>query len=142
MRKYLLALTVLGAMTIPTMAQTPATGSQEVFWVLTLDVQPGKMDQFKQLVTEIVAAVEKEPGTLEYEWSASADQTTIDVVERYRDSKAVVQHVNDFGPFAKRFFAMVKPARFRVFGTPDDAAQKAIAGLKPEYLTTFAGFTR
>ena len=144
MRALMLALLMLGAMTLPGAAQapTPAVGNTQVFWLLTLKVQPDQFTQLKALVTQIVAAVAKEPGTIEYDWSISADHKTLMVVERYADSAAVVQHGKDFGPFAKEFFAMAKPSHFVVFGAPDAEAKKAIAGLKPVYMKTFDGFSR
>ncbi len=144
MRTMMLTLIALGAMMAPGAAQTakPAAGSSEVFWVFTLEVQPGQYDQLQQLVSQIVAAAEKEPGTLEYDWSISADHTTLTVVERYADSQALLQHGKDFGQFAKRFFTLAKPTSLVVFGAPDAAAKKAIAGLNPVYMTTFDGFSR
>ncbi len=141
MRTVMMALVMLGAMVLPAAAQAPkpAAGSSEVFWVFTLKVQPDQYDQLKQ----IVASVEqKEPGTLEYEWNISEDHGTLTVFERYADSAAVVQHGNDFGPFAKPFFALATPTSLVVFGAPDADAKKAIAGLHPVYMTTFDGFTR
>lgn len=147
MRTMMLALITLCAMALPVAAQVPtpkpAAGSAQVFWVFTLRVQPDQFDQVKPLVTEIVAAVAKgEPGALEYEWNISEDRTTLVVIERYADSQAVVQHGKDFGPFAQRFFALAKPTSLVVFGAPDADAKKAIAGLDPDYMTTFDGFTR
>ncbi len=144
MRAMILALVVLGAMTLPSVAQEvkPAVGSSEVFWVLTLKVEPGQFDQMKQLVAQIVAAAQKDPGTLEYEWNVNASQDTIAVVERYADSEALIEHGKGFGAFARQFFALAKPSSFLVFGAPDAAAKKAIAGLNPVYMTTFDGFTR
>jgi quinol monooxygenase YgiN len=144
MRTMMLALIALGAMLVPGAAQTPkpAAGSPEIFWVFTLKVQPDQFDQLKPLVTEIVAAGEKDPGVLEYDWNISADHNTLVVVERYADSKALVQHGGHFHPFAKRFFALATPTSLVVFGAPDAEAKKAIAGLNPVYMTTFDGFSR
>jgi quinol monooxygenase YgiN len=146
MRKLLLALTALGAMTVAAEAQTikPAVGSTEVYWTLTVAVPPGNMDKFKEVVAGLVAASKQEPGTLEYEYAATADNGTVDIVERYVDSDAVIHHVVDnFGAhFAKQFLALVKPTRFAVYGTPSAKAKEALAGLNPIYLTPFDGFTR
>jgi len=144
MKALLLALVALCATALPGAAQEvkPAVGSSQVFWVLILKVQPAQFDQMKQLVAQIVAAAQKDPGTLEYEWNVNAAQDTIAVVERYADSAALIEHGKGFGAFAKQFFALAKPISFLVFGAPDAAAKKAIAGLHPVYMTTFDGFTR
>jgi len=146
MRTMVLALIAFSAMALPgaarAQAPTPAAGSPQVFWVFTLKVEPDQFAQLKQLIGETVAVVGKDPGALEYEWNISADHRTLVVVERYADSTAVLQHGKDFGPFAKRFFALAKPVSLVVFGAPDADAKKAIAGLHPVYMTTFDGFTR
>jgi len=145
MRNLILALVALGAMTTAATAQTkPAAGSSEVYWDLTVTVPPGNMDKFKEVVAGLVAASKQEPGTLEYEYTVSADNGTVDIIERYVDSAAVVHHVVDnFGAhFSKQFLALVKPTRFVVYGTPSAEAQKVLAGFNPIYLTPFDGFTR
>ena len=145
MRTILLAACALGAMTVTATAQTkPAAGSTEVYWDLTVAVPPGNMEKFKQVVAGLVAASKQEPGTLEYEYAVTADNSTIDIIERYVDSDAVVHHVVDnFGAhFAKDFLALVKPTRFVVYGTPSDKAKEVLTPFNPIYLTPFDGFTR
>ena len=145
MRKALLSTCLLAAMVGSAAGQTkPAAGSTEVYWVVTFTVPPGNMDKFKQVVDRLVAATKQEPGTLEYEYTVTADNGTVDIIERYVDSDAVIHHVVDnFGAhFAKDFLALVKPARFVVYGTPSDKAREALAGFNPIYMTPFDGFTR
>lgn len=147
MRTMIVSFCALAAMISPAMAQgqiKPAVGSSEVYWTLTVSVPAGNMEKFKQVVAGLVAASKQEPGTLEYEYAATADNSTVDIVERYVDSAAVVHHVVDnFGAhFAKEFLALVKPVRFAVYGTPDEKAKQALAALNPIYLTPFDGFTR
>jgi quinol monooxygenase YgiN len=145
MRSILLSICMLSVMTATAVAQTkPATGSNEIYWVITFTVPPGNMDNFKQVVARLVAATKQEPGTLEYEYTASPDNDTVDIVERYVDSDAVVHHVADnFGPnFSKEFLALAKPVRFVVYGTPSAKAKEVLAGLNPIYMTPFDGFTR
>jgi quinol monooxygenase YgiN len=146
MLKWILAVIALGGIPLAAQAQTtkPAVGSNEVYWVVTVSVPPGRMDDFKQVVDQLVAATKEEPGTLEYEYSASADQSTVDIVERYRDSNAVVAHVTQtFAPkFSKPFLDIAKPVRFVVYGMPTAEAKKVLEGFNPVYMTPFNGFTR
>ena len=54
---------------------------------------PGKADEFKRLAVramEIVRA--SEPGTLQYETYFNADESEAVVIERYRDSQALIDH--------------------------------------------------
>jgi quinol monooxygenase YgiN len=115
----------------------------EIYWVLTLSVKPGQFDEFKKLVTEIVAETTKEPGALAYEYSVNADQTVVHVFERYTDSAAVVKHVDEtFVPRAERFVSLASPTGLVVYGTPNEEARKRLAGLGADYMNVFAGFKR
>jgi len=115
--------------------------SEQVYWVLTVTVD--QMDKFKPLVQKVVAATEKEPGALQYEYNVGDDQKTVDVFERYIDSKAALSHQKEsFGPFSKEFFTLAKPTRWVIYGTPSDEFKKANADSHPIYMTPFDGFVR
>jgi len=144
-QKILLSMCLLSAMMATAAAQTkPAAGSKQIYWVVTFTVPPGNMDKFKQVVARLVDATKQEPGALEYEYTATSDNGTVDIIERYADADAVVHHVADnFGPnFSKEFLALVKPARFVVYGTPNAKVKEVLAGFNPTYMTPFDGFTR
>ena len=120
-----------------------ATGNPEVYWSVTFSIPPGKMDNFKQVVSKLVADTKKEPGTLQYEYTANDEQNTVDILERYRDSNAVVAHVTQTFPrYAKEFLENAKVGRFLVYGSPSDEAKKALKDFNPIYFTPFDGFTR
>jgi quinol monooxygenase YgiN len=115
----------------------------DLYWVFTLTVRSGQLPAFQQLVTEIVAASEQEPGTLAYQYSISADEQTVHIFERYRDSAAFVSHVEQtFGGYAERFLSMVTIASLVVYGNPDAEARKALDRFNATYMTLFAGFAK
>jgi quinol monooxygenase YgiN len=125
------------------MHKMQTVGGEEIYWFVTCAVQPGQLADFKKIVGQLVAATMEEPGTLAYEYSLGADQKTVHIYERYRDSNAVMSHVTQtFGPFADRFLALTKPSSFVVFGNPSKEAKAALADLNPTYVTPFDGFTR
>ena len=104
-----------------------------------------QMDKFKQIVKKLVAATEKEPGTLAFEYSVGNDQKTVDLYERYTNAHAAVVHVTEnFGPnFSKEYLALAKPERFVVYtAAPTDELKKTLADFHPTYMTPFDGFTR
>lgn len=116
---------------------------EDLYWVFTLNVKPGKFPEFRSLVAAIVAASLEEPGTLAYQYSVSADESTVHIFERYRDSDAFVVHVEEtFGPHAERFLDLVTVASLVVYGNPNAAARKALDGFKASYMTLFDGFSR
>jgi len=144
MRVFVIAILALGTLTLQAAAQAvkPAVGNEQVYWMLTVTVD--KMEEFKSLVGKLVAATEKEPGALQYEYNVGDDHKTIDIYERYADSKAALFHLEQtFGPnFSKEFFALAKPTGFVIYGTPTDEFKKSVADFHPVYRTPLDGFTR
>lgn len=88
MRKLLISLSALVLVAFPVRAQTPVPQhglkAGYIALVVTGEVLPGQMDNFRQLVPRLVAAVAEEPGTLVYEWSFHPDQKTYNVMEVYQ----------------------------------------------------------
>jgi len=117
---------------------------RNVYWMLELQVQPGRESDLKALTAEMVSATQSnEPGTLNYEWSTSADGTQCHLYERYADSAAAMLHLATFGErFAGRFLEALKPVRFVVYGAPTQELKDALAGFSPLYMQPAAGFSR
>jgi quinol monooxygenase YgiN len=147
MRKLLFSLIALAPAALPANAQTPAplhglkTGY--IATAYTGEVLPGQMDNFKQLVTRLVAAVAEEPGTLVYEISLQPDQKTYDTVEVYQNSEALVAHGKHVrADFGKELGQVRKTVKLVVYGSPDAQAKEALAGLNPVYASPIDGFIR
>jgi quinol monooxygenase YgiN len=124
--------------------QTTAMNNLEISWVFELAINPGRFEDLKTLMADLVEATQKnEVGTLNYEWAISDDQQVCHVYERYRDSAAVMTHLESFGAnFAARLMEAVKPARLVVYGKPSAQVKDALAGLSPVYMAAFGGFSR
>jgi quinol monooxygenase YgiN len=115
----------------------------QVSWVLECEVKDGKLDDFKELMDEMVAGTSEEPQTLNYEWFISDDEKTVHLYEKYADSAATVTHVNGFlEKWAGRFMECVDVNRFTVYGNPDEAASQVIAPFGGKQLSTWGGFAR
>lgn len=114
----------------------------EIYWMVTATVRPGKFDELKGVVAPLVAATLAEEGSLAYDYSVNEDESAIRIFEAYRDSAAVVHHVTaTFVQFAEDFGACVDIDGFVVFGTPDSAAKEILDGFGSTYFTPFEGFT-
>ncbi len=115
-----------------------------VSWLLELNIQEGKGAGLPALIGEMVGATqENEPGTLDYQWSTSADGTVCHIFERYADSDAVMAHLGNFGEhFAPRFMDILAPTRFVVYGSPTQEVKDALAGFSPTYMDSAGGFSR
>ena len=117
--------------------------SNNVYWLLELNIKPGQMGNFKTLVDEMVSSIKEESGTLNYEWALSSDQSTCHIYERYADSAAAMVHLGNFGAkFADQFMAVLEPTRLVVFGNPDDTVKGALEAFSPIYMSPVAGFAR
>ena len=117
--------------------------SNEIAWLLELEVQKGRGDALRDLMAEMVASTKGEAGTTDYEWSLSKDGTACHIYERYADSDAVMTHLQNFGvKFAERFLAALRPTRFTVYGAPSADVREALTGFSPTYMASAAGFAR
>jgi quinol monooxygenase YgiN len=116
---------------------------KEFISLFTLDVKPGQLGAFKDLVAQIVAATSLEPGVLTYQYAVSVDGQSAHIVERYRNSAAFVAHVEGtFGGFAERFLSFVSIRSLVIYGNPDAAARTALDSFGAIYMDVFDGFSR
>ena len=116
--------------------------SNQISWLLEVQILPGKLDDFRAVARELIASTEAEPGTFDYEWHLSPDHKTAHIFERYADSAAMLKHVAGFGNFAARFLASCQVTKFSVYGTPSAEAKSALADLRPLYFSGIGGFSR
>jgi quinol monooxygenase YgiN len=90
----------------------PLPGERDCAW---------RVQSRASLAPPLVAATEEEPGTLQFEFNIGDDQKTVDIFERYADSKAALFHQTaSFAPNATEFFAVAKLTRWVIYGTPSD----------------------
>lgn len=96
-------------------------------------IHPGKLEAFKELVDQCVAAVKKnEPNALQYDWFYTADQTECRVLETYADSDAVFAHMANVGPYLGQLLAMTDFSG-EVYGNPPEALKKAFEAFNVTY---------
>lgn len=115
-----------------------------VAWNIEAECNPTNHQAISDLAAEMSSYFHSnESGTTHFEWSTAADRSKVVLHERYADSEAALSHIMAFGErFAERFMALVVLKRVVVSGYPTPALQETLAGMSPEVLTTFAGFSR
>ena len=117
--------------------------SENVYWVLELAVRPDRLDDFRGLMREMVAAAASEPGTLNYEWNISSDGTACHIYVRYENPAAVMLHMASFGTqFDSRFAALAQITRMVVYGAPNAEVKAALAPYGAVYFAPLGGFAR
>jgi quinol monooxygenase YgiN len=117
--------------------------NDHVSLLLELKLQPGTLNDWRRLVEEMVASTLEEPGTLDYEWSISDDDTVCHIWERYADSYAMMVHNRTFdAKFAPSFTQLSTVTRMMVYGNPSDPVRQDLAAFNPVYLRPLGGFSR
>ncbi|MEM7114863.1 MAG: antibiotic biosynthesis monooxygenase [Chloroflexota bacterium] len=118
--------------------------SDQVYWMLETKINDGQMDNLKALMAEMVEATQaNEPGTLNYEWSITADGQSCHIFERYADSEATLIHLGTFGKvYAARFMSILQPTSMMVYGNPNEATREALKGVGGVFMTAIGGFSR
>src|SRR5260221_1205722 len=115
--------------------------SEQVYWVFAVTVD--QMDKFTPLIPKLMAATEKEPGALQFEFNIGDDKNMVDIFERYTDSKAALFHQTEsFAPHSKEFFAVAKLTRWVIYGLPSREFKKANEEFHPIYMPPVDGFVR
>ncbi len=120
--------------------------TQDIHVVVRLSTPPGNEDEAKKLIDQLVESCQaNDPGCLSYAWYLNDEENEIYVLERYRDSAAVGNHLRYVGEeLARRFNEVAAVNRVELFGNP---TQEVTAGLKKYFDGTkvfrhYNGFTK
>ena len=117
--------------------------SDNVSWAVELSVKPGQLDNFKELVEEMVQSTRNEPNTLAYEWFLGEDNSSCHIYETYADSAAAMTHLGTFGEkFAERFTSVVDLMRITVYGAPNDEVKGVVGGFGATFMRQINGLGR
>lgn len=70
----------------------------EIQGIARLKIHDGKLEEFKRVSAQCMEVVKtKDSGTLQYELYFNQDQTECLVLERYRNSQALMEHLKNIG---------------------------------------------
>ena len=93
----------------------------------------GELEQFKRLSAQLMEIVRsKDTGTVQYEIYFNDDQSEGIVLERYRDSEALVEHAGHIGALGTAIPGLVSS---ELLGQPNDDLRAKLVG-------SGAGFSR
>ena len=92
----------------------------ELYLVARFSIQRGKLDAFRELAGLCMDSTRnKDSGTLQYDWFFNGDQTECIVLERYRDSNAILEHATNLGHLLEDISAIGDPV-FEIYGNPSE----------------------
>ena len=97
----------------------------------------GKVEDFKRLSAECMEIVRtKDTGTLQYEIYFSDDQSECIVLERYRDSEALIEHAANLGGLGEAILATGLVSS-ELLGEPSAELRAKLAGGPARLFTPF-----
>jgi quinol monooxygenase YgiN len=107
-------------------------------------VSSEKLEEFKNIAQAMTAVTAKEPGTLGYEWFASADGKRFRLVETYVDASAIEAHF--MGPAVQQWVPKLVPIckvdGFEIYGDPGPMVAQMAGGLGAVVFPYWIGINR
>lgn len=113
----------------------------ELLGIARLKIHEGKLEELKRLSAlcrEVVRT--KDTGTLQYDLYLSDDGTEAVVIERYRDSDALLEHSANLGELNKAMFETCT-AEGELLGTPSATLRAALEGTPVRVLGLYQSMT-
>jgi quinol monooxygenase YgiN len=116
--------------------------ASDIYWLCVFKIEPSSFEDFAALVRPLIEETRKEPGNLAYEYCVTKDHTEIHIIERYKDGKSVVWHVqNTFSKYAEAWGKLAAVQSFVVYGDPGEA-KSTLDGFGAVYVDRFDGYTK
>ena len=105
-------------------------------------VKPGKMEEAKRLLRQMVTLTSKETANLYYDFTICGD--VVFCREAYVESGGLLKHLESVGSVLAEFLKLADPIRVEVHGAANDLKNlnEPLAGLKPEWFVFECGVVR
>jgi quinol monooxygenase YgiN len=92
-------------------------GMSELLGIARFRFHEGKVEEFKRLSAQAMEIVRtKDSGTLQYDIYLNDDESECMVIERYRDSAALIEHFENLGDLSEGILATVSVVHGEVLG--------------------------
>lgn len=93
--------------------------------VVEIAIRPGKAGAFKEIATRFIEQANREPGTLSYEWYLNDTGDTCYVLEKYRDSEALLAHLANIRDLYEPILALSEIKHIVVLGEASEEVKQA-----------------
>jgi quinol monooxygenase YgiN len=108
---------------------THADSSTELIGIARFTFHDGMVEEFKRVSAQCMDIVRtKDSGTLQYDTYISADETQALVIERYRDSAALVEHHANIGEEMMAAITATGTVVGELLGNPDAVLRSMLGG--------------
>jgi len=125
----------------PAIADAHLDATDDIYWVITLDLSEGQDASFEALMADMVAATMTEGGAKTYEWHR--DGNSVHIYERYETNGDAGIHLGNFGEnFAERFLSILSVTGLDVYGPAEGGVREGLAGFGAVFYDQVGGFTR
>ena len=101
----------------------------ELQGIARFKIREGKLDEFKRLSAQAMEIVQtKDTGTLQYDTYFNEDQSECVVLERFRDSEALIEHAENLADLWDPILATVSVVHGELLGEPNAELRARLAG--------------
>jgi quinol monooxygenase YgiN len=120
----------------------PMTSTKQNYPYLSVEftITPGKNEAFKSLGRQLIDRTLKEAGALGYQWYFDNDENKCHLIELYKNSEAILAHLNNVGPTLQKLLETSKVTRFEVFGNVNAEVEKALTSFGTKFFKYWDGF--
>ena len=100
-------------------------------------IHEGKLEEFKLLSAEAMEIVRtKDTGTLQYDTYFNEDQSECIVLERFKDSEALIEHAANIGDLSEAILSIVSVVHGELLGEPNAEIRANLADMEVPQLFT------
>jgi quinol monooxygenase YgiN len=118
-------------------ADREAESVSELQGIARFRIHDGKLDEFKRLSAEAGDIVRtKDPGTLQYEVFFNDDESECIVLERFKDSEALIEHTANLGDLSEAILSIVSVVHGELLGEPSAEIRANLADMEVPQLFT------
>ena len=109
----------------------------ELMGIARFKFHEGKLEEFKRLSAQAMEIVRtKDTGTLQYDTYFNDDQSECIVLERFRDSEALIEHAANLGDLSEEILATVSVVHGELLGEPSAELRAKLADSEVPVLFT------
>jgi quinol monooxygenase YgiN len=113
------------------------TRGNELLGIARFRFHAGQVDEFKRLSAKCMEIVRtKDTGTLEYRIYFNDDESECIVIERYRDSEALIEHSAHISPMMEAILA-TGSITGELLGEPSAELRAQLTGDQPRLFTPY-----
>ena len=107
----------------------------ELQGIARFKIHEGKVEEFKRLSAQAMEIVRtKDSGTLQYDTYFNDDQSECIVLERFRDSEALIEHAANLGDLTEAILETVSVIHGELLGEPSAELRAKLAGSEVPHL--------